>query len=442
MRFLAPWIGLVSVALAQPLHVQQSEFKPGLGSAPAGWRTWAPRPEIAPRAFVDVVHSRGKPGSLAISGGSNPAAFGGWEYSVAGIRAGGWYRLIAFYRAESVGYEPLQVLARLDWANSEGRRTGQPDYAYKTSLEQGWKRVLLEAPAPAGATAVSLQFYLVNAAQGTVWWDDISFEEIPEPSPRKITVASINLRPRNSASTEATVRSFLDAIDKAVPGKTDIILLPEGITTIGTRNTYVEAAEPVPGPTTALLGETARRRGTYIVAGIYERDGIAVYNTAVLIDRAGDVVGKYRKVYLPREEYEGGLTPGNSYPVFQTDFARIGMMICWDVQYADPARALALGGAELLLMPIAGGSEILAKARAIENQVYLAASGYDYPTHIINPKGEVIALAGQRGAAAIATIDLNQRYLDSWIGDMKGRFPKEVRLDVKVERDPAFVGGR
>ncbi len=124
MKFLALGIGSLAVALAQPLHVHQSEFKPGLGSAPAGWRTWAPRPEIAPRAFVDVVHSRGKPGSLAISGGSNPAAFGGWEYPVAGITAGGWYRLIAFYRAESVGYEPLQVLARLDWANSEGRRTG------------------------------------------------------------------------------------------------------------------------------------------------------------------------------------------------------------------------------------------------------------------------------------------------------------------------------
>jgi predicted amidohydrolase len=118
------------------------------------------------------------------------------------------------------------------------------------------------------------------------------------------------------------------------------------------------------------------------------------------------------------------------------------MMICWDVQFADPARALALGGAELLLMPISGGSEILAKARAIENQVYLVASGYDYPTHIINPEGEIIARAAQRGTAAIATIDLNQRYLDPWIGDMKGRFPKEVRLDIKVERNPAFVGGR
>jgi predicted amidohydrolase len=257
-----------------------------------------------------------------------------------------------------------------------------------------------------------------------------------------VTVASVNLRPRNSKSTEESVRRFLDTIDKAIPGKTDIVLLPEAITAIGTRKNYVEASETIPGPTTALLGEAARRRGTYIVAGVHERDGVAVYNTAVLIDRAGDVVGKYRKVYLPREEYEGGLTPGSSYPVFQADFGRIGMMICWDVQYPDPARALALAGAELLLLPIAGGSETLAKARAIENHVYLAASGYDYPTHVINPKGEVVALAARQGTAAIATIDLNQRYIDTWLGDMKNRFMKEVRLDVKVEQDRAFVGGR
>ena len=93
-------------------------------------------------------------------------------------------------------------------------------------------------------------------------------------------------------------------------------------------------------------------------------------------------------VYLPREEIEGGLTPGSDYPVFSTDFGKVGMMICWDAQYADPARALALGGAELLLVPIWGGNQTLMKARAIENRVFIAASGYDYPTHILDPDGE------------------------------------------------------
>ena len=108
-------------------------------------------------------------------------------------------------------------------------------------------------------------------------------------------------------------------------------------------------------------------------------------------------------------------------------------MICWDVQYADPARALALRGAEMILMPIWGGNETLAKTRAIENQVFLVSSGYDFPTSIVDPTGELLAIARDQGTVAWATIDLNRRYVDTWLGDMRERFMKELRLDVKVE---------
>ncbi|MEK7753160.1 MAG: carbon-nitrogen hydrolase family protein, partial [Acidobacteriota bacterium] len=158
-----------------------------------------------------------------------------------------------------------------------------------------------------------------------------------------------------------------------------------------------------------------------------------VYNTAVLIDRAGRVAGRYRKVYIPREEMEGGITPGNDYPVFRTDFGSVGLMICWDVQYGDPARALALRGAEMILMPIWGGNETLAKARAIENHVWLASSGYNFPTRILGPDGETLADAPAPGQAAVATIDLARRPYDTWLGELRGRFLKELRLDVRVE---------
>jgi predicted amidohydrolase len=201
---------------------------------------------------------------------------------------------------------------------------------------------------------------------------------------------------------------------------------------VGTGKNYYEVSEPLPGPTTVALSELARRKKAYVAAGLYEREGRVVYNTAVLIDRKGDLVGKYRKVYLPREEYEGGITPGSDYPVFRTDFGKVGMMICWDVQYADPARALALRGAEIILMPIWGGNDVLARARAIENHVYLVSSGYDHPSRVIDPKGEVLANAQQQGTVAVATLDLNKRYVDRWLGDMRGRFHKELRLDLPV----------
>src|ERR1035437_1988722 len=136
---------------------------------------------------------------------------------------------------------------------------------------------------------------------------------------------------------------------------------------------------------------------------MYEREGTAIYNTAVLIDRAGNVEGKYRKVYLPREEVEAGLTPGSDYPVFQTDFGTVGLMICYDVFFPDPAHALAREGAEIVLLAIWGGDHTLTKARAIENKIFLVASGYDYPTYIMDPDANRISSAPNNGDAAIST---------------------------------------
>ena len=429
MKYICVGLFFVACAAGQ-VHVRQA----GFAESPAGWRTWAPRPEIAPRTYVDPVHYRTQPGSLAISGNSNPGVYGGWVYTVAGIQPGKWYRFTAWYRAAGVQYERFQVLSRLDWTNARGGRAGWPDYVFSTTHEGEWRRVTLDAPAPAQSAGVKLQLYVQNAPSATVWWDDISLDEIATPGPRNVRVAAINLKPNKAASSADAVSQFLDVVEREVPDKfADIILLPEGITVVGTGKKDAEAAEPVPGPTTERLGELARRKNSYVVAGIYEREGPLVYNTAVLIDRTGRLAGKYRKVYLPRDEVDGGLTPGSDYPVFATDFGKVGLMICWDVQYTDPARALALGGAELILMPIWGGDETLGKARAIENHVFLASSGYDYPTYVMDPDGKTLALAKERGKAAIATIDLNRRYPNWWDGEMRERFMKEVRLDLPPE---------
>lgn len=400
----------------------------------SGWSRWAARDEIAPRTYVDRVVGRGEPGSLAISGNGNAAAYGGWRKRIEGVTPGQWYRLTAHYRSTAVPNEQLQILARVDWLRADSKRAGQPDYAYRVEPAGGdWKRVTLDAPAPPAASSLNMELYLQNAPLGAVWWDDLSLEAIDSPGPRKITVAAVNLRPRSTGSAAASVAKFVELAQAKIGAGTDVILLPEGITVVGTGKTYAEVAESIPGPTTTKLGELARGKKAYVVAGIIEREGIAIYNTAILIDRAGQVIGRYRKVYLPREEIEGGLTPGSDYPTFATDFGRVGVMICWDLQYADPARALARRGAELLLVPIWGGNETLGKARAIENRVFIATSGYDYPTYVMDPDGEILAIAREDGSMAVSSIDLNKRYSDKWLGDMRGRFMKEVRTDIKVE---------
>jgi len=419
-------VSAVAFAAAPSVLYQQSGF-----DSSTGWRVWTPRAGAAPRTYVDATRARVRLGSLAISGDSNPAVCGGWEREVAGVTAQEWHRLTVHYRAEGPVNERVQVLARLDWRDSAGQRVGQPDYASTVSEVGEWKRVSLDAPAPERAASVRIQLLLLYAPQATVWWDDITLERIAAPAPRRVTIAAVNHRPAAGGTPESNVQGFIDAIEKSVPASVDVILLSEVINYTGTGREFEQVAERVPGPATARLSEVARARKAYIVAGLVEREGVVVYNTAVLIDRAGRLAGKYRKVYLPREEMEGGLAPGSDYPVFRTDFGTVGMMICWDLQFADPARALALRGAEMILMPIAGGNVALDKARAIENRVFVASAGYSFPTRLVDPDGEIIAEAKSRGTAAVVTVDLARRYTHPWLGHMRDRFRKEVRLDVR-----------
>jgi predicted amidohydrolase len=423
----------MSPASSVPFH--QSGFEALAEGAPAEWRVWAARPEIAPRTFVDITRSRGERGSLAISGNHNAAAYGGWERTLKGVEAGKWYRFSAYYQAEGLSYEPLQAVARLCWETANGEPAGRPDYPYSIVRGGGWTRLSLDAQAPEKSGGVTIQLYLQNAPSATLWWDEIDFQPIAAPGARLVTVASINYRPgRKTGSASANVKCFIDAAEKAVPGKVDVILFPEGAPAVDTGLEYAGVAEPIPGPITRQFGELAKRKNAYVVAGIYEREGAAVYNTSVLIDRQGQLAGKYRKVYIPREEIEVGITPGSEYPVYETDFGRIGMMICWDSEYPEPARALALKGAELILMPIWDGEPTLVKARAIENHLFLVESSYGSPTQILDPEGKQLALAPKIGTAAVATIDLNRRYKDPWLGDMRARMMKEYRGDIEIQR--------
>jgi predicted amidohydrolase len=104
------------------------------------------------------------------------------------------------------------------------------------------------------------------------------------------------------------------------------------------------------------------------------------------------------------------------------------MLICHDASFPEAARELALKGAELILMPIWGGREALVRARAIENGIYLATSGYDYPSEIISPTGEVLAAVpvGKPGVA-VAEIDLSQRFRQDWIGDWNDTYQRQQR---------------
>ena len=177
-----------------------------------------------------------------------------------------------------------------------------------------------------------------------------------------------------------------------------------------TPSELMRVAEPLDGPSIRAVATAAGRLGLFVVFGFSELVGNLVYNSAAVIDAAGRVIGCYRKVHLGKCD-PLVYTAGEELPVFPTALGHLGVMICFDRQIPEAGRALAMQGAELLLVPSYGGygewNEVMLRTRAYENRAFLAFSHPDQGL-IIDPEGTVVARADHASETLIATVDLDR----------------------------------
>lgn len=392
-----------------------------------GWKQVPLREDIAPKFFTQ--DAGGTP-CRGLSGQGLDAVNGSWQKAFP-VPEGKHVAFTARYQATNVP-QPLRcVLVRLIWLDDAGADLNRGEYpvAALSADKDGWTDIAGVYLVPEKARAVRAELILRFAPKGQVLWRNVEVKESAPPPPRKARLATVSRRPAGT-TPQKNLELFAADVAELAGKKADIVCLPEGITVIGTGKKYADVVEPIPGPSTEFLGKVAARHQVYIAAGLYERDGKALYNTCILIGRDGKLVGKYRKACLPDEEIVGGLCPGGEFPVFETDFGRVGMMICWDLSYPEVARALAAKGAQILLMPIWGGDETLARARAIENQIFLVASGYDFRSAIYAPTGKPLASAAkdprQASENLLIEVDLNAVTDWPWIGNWRARVPREA----------------
>lgn len=210
-----------------------------------------------------------------------------------------------------------------------------------------------------------------------------------------------------------------------------------GISDLIEKNKVIEKfkllAEPINGPYIRKACNLANELNIFLVLGFLESRDTKLYNTAILVDPEGDIIGKYSKTHFAEgyEKKPEDYIPGNEYPVFDTPFGKAGIIICYDRQLPEPARIMALKGAQILFVPAYGSftdgngwNTILMRTRAYENKFPVIFCN-PYQSLLIDQSGNLKAI-GNSGEIVYYEIDTSPKNYEGRFKNRRSETYKEI----------------
>ena len=249
-------------------------------------------------------------------------------------------------------------------------------------------------------------------------------------------------------SVEATREAVMGLVDQVLSLKPDLVCLPENFATAGVKkDPNDDRAETVPGPTTDAAAQRARQGRCYVVCPSRTRRDGRLYNSAVILDRKGEIAGVYDKVHPVTSSndytiFEQGLAPGREAPVFDLDFGRVGVQICYDAGFPETWEELARKGARMILWPSAYNGGFPLRAYAYLHHVYVVSSVRTDKSRIIDPLGAVLAETDAFLNVAWRDINLDFAVCHT---DFHNGVPEAVqaaygdRVEVRTDRDSGHL---
>ena len=248
----------------------------------------------------------------------------------------------------------------------------------------------------------------------------------------KIKIAAIQMSTvEDKMENVRTVKAYLEKIKDENP---DFVILPEMFCCPYQTENFPIYAEKEGGPVWQQLSGYAKQYGIYLIGGsMPEKDAEGnVYNTSYIFDREGKQIGKHRKVHLFDIDIKGGqtfkesdtLTAGESDTVFDTEFGKIGVMLCFDIRFPELSRMMVNDGAKVIFVPAAFNMttgpahwELSFRTRALDNQIYMVgcapardvSAGYISWGHSIvtDPWGRVIDMLDEKKGILLAELDMD-----------------------------------